>query len=142
MAQYSDNWHIRHLVEPASVKAGSIMPNYPHLLRKPFSGDAVAAGVRAMVTLGVPYTDEEVEQAEALARAQAAEMVAALIETDGPEAVPDLSAYGLTLEETQMIAVVAYLQRLGTDLMNAEPATEDATDVAALPAPEADHAVR
>jgi cbb3-type cytochrome oxidase cytochrome c subunit len=62
-----------------------------------------------MVNLGVPYTEDEVTSAAELARSQAEQMVAEVLQQDGPDAVPS------GLEATKMIALVAYLQRLGKD---------------------------
>ena len=64
----------------------------------------------AMITLGVPYAPEDVETAEADARAQARAVIDEIIEQDGPEAVGD------GWETKKVVALVAYLQRLGTDL--------------------------
>jgi cytochrome c oxidase cbb3-type subunit I/II len=114
--KYSHDWHIRHLVEPRSVSPGSIMPNYAHLLANPLDLDGLPARVRAMAILGVPYGEDEIQAAADLARSQAAQIVAEIIEQDGPEALPP----NVDLANTQMVAMVAYLQRLGTDLYATE----------------------
>lgn len=114
--KYSHTWHIRHMIEPASVTEGSIMPNYPHLIRKPLDWSVVQSRVRAMTWLGVPYSEYEVENAEMIARAQAKSMVEEILLQDGPGAIPGPEECPPGLENTQMIALVAYLQRLGTDL--------------------------
>ena len=93
------------------------MPNYPHLIEDQVDFDGIVDRVAAMATLGVPYTDEEIASAADDARAQAAAIVAEIIEQEGPGAIPE------GVESTSMIALVAYLQRLGTDL-NATEATE------------------
>jgi cytochrome c oxidase cbb3-type subunit I/II len=117
--KYSHNWHIQHLIEAKSMTKGSIMPNYPHLMGELAWGE-IPRRVSAMALLGVPYTDEEIAEAEALARDQAAAMVQELIDQDGADAAPE------NLVDSQMIALVAYLQRLGTDLTAAgEEATPE-----------------
>jgi cytochrome c oxidase cbb3-type subunit I/II len=108
--KYSHNWHIRHLVEPKSMTKGSIMPNYPHLLREELDYEGIVSRVRAMAALGVPYTADDIEDAPRIARAQADAMVAEILEQDGADAIPP------GLETTKMIAIVAYLQRLGVDI--------------------------
>jgi cytochrome c oxidase cbb3-type subunit I/II len=114
--KYSSDWHIRHFIEPKSMKPGSIMPNYPHLVAEELDFASIPARVRAMVRLGVPYTPEQVEGAEALARAQARSIIDEIVRQSGPEAVQP------GWETRKVTALVAYLQRLGTDLYATEPA--------------------
>ncbi|MHC4810016.1 MAG: cytochrome-c oxidase, cbb3-type subunit I [Planctomycetota bacterium] len=114
--RYSHNWHIRHMIEPASMTKDSIMPNYPHMIRKPIDWSVVQRRVRAMQILGVPYSDEEVAGAEELAREQARAIVQEILEQDGPGAIPGPEECPPGLENVQVIALVAYLQRLGTDI--------------------------
>jgi len=108
--KYSNLWHIRHMIEPKSMVPRSIMPNYPHLIEKNLDFDAIESSVRTMVALGVPYTEEEVANAADLARKQASEVIGTIIEQDGPEAVDP------EWENKRIVALVAYLQRLGTDI--------------------------
>ena len=97
---------------------GSIMPNYPHLATTELDYDSIPARVRAMVVLGVPYGDEEVARSTELAREQARSIIAEIVEQDGAEAVDP------AWESSQAVAVVAYLQRLGTDIFAVEEETE------------------
>jgi len=128
--KFSHTWHIRHMIEPAAMTEDSIMPNYPHLIRKELDWDAVDRRVRAMRLLGVPYSEEEVENATELAKQQARDMVQEILETDGPGAIPHEEGWP-RLEDTQMIALVAYLQRLGTDIYRTpEPVEEEGPVVA------------
>jgi cytochrome c oxidase cbb3-type subunit I/II len=117
--KYSDGWHINHLVEPKAASPGSIMPNYPHLVRDALDFDAIPGKLRAMVTLGVPYEASEIENAVADAKAQARKMVDLIVDQDGPDAV------GADWETSKAIALTAYLQRLGTDIY-AVPETDEA----------------
>jgi cytochrome c oxidase cbb3-type subunit I/II len=108
--RYSNGWHMRHLLAPKDVTRGSIMPVYEHLLDDQIAFDAIPARLRALQRLGVPYTDEQVAQGAELARAQAKAVIDKIVEQDGPDAVEP------GWETTRAAALVAYLQRLGTDL--------------------------
>jgi len=112
--KYSDLWHIRHMLEPSAVTQGSIMPNYPHLLEQDLNFEQLGTRVSVMAKLGVPYTEDEIARAPQLAIDQAKGIVTGIIEQDGPGALPD----GLD-HNKKVIALVAYLQRLGTDLFKA-----------------------
>ncbi|GGX01945.1 MULTISPECIES: cytochrome-c oxidase, cbb3-type subunit II [Undibacterium] len=87
--RYSDTWHKDHLTDPRSVVPESNMPAYPWLLKATVDGAGMAPRMRAMKTLGVPYTDEQI--------AKAAEEVSG---------------------KTEMEALIAYLQVLGTAIKN------------------------
>jgi len=104
--KYSHDWHVRHLLDPEELVSGSIMPTYPHLLDQPIDYDGLSRKLWALRVIGTPYTDEEVENAAELARAQAAQINRELIEQGGFTDVGD----------TKVIALVAYLQRLGVDI--------------------------
>lgn len=83
--KYSDDWHYRHLRAPRDVVPESVMPNYPWLENNAVSAQGTADIMRAMRTLGVPYTDADIESAAS--------------EVEG---------------KNELQAVVAYLQVLGT----------------------------
>ena len=72
--KYNHLWHYNHFRNPRTVVAGSIMPNYPWLLRDKIDFDEIPASVRAMVRLGVPYTKEERKHSVSLAKAQASKI--------------------------------------------------------------------
>ena len=103
-------WHVRHLEDPTSTTQGSIMPRYPWLLTDALDFSVVQSRIDAMAMLGVPY-GEALTRGEELARAQA-QLVADEIQKQG----------GPALHGMEVLAMVAYLQRLGTDL-NAPPPT-------------------
>ena len=63
--KYPSLWHVRHMEPPDSTTPGSVMPRYPHLLTDAFDTSLVAAKMRALRTVGVPYTDGEIETAPA-----------------------------------------------------------------------------
>jgi len=124
----SNGWHIRHLIEPKSVVPGSIMPNYPHLIEQELDFDAIDASMRAMVRLGVPYTTDEVRNAVANAKAQGREVIRTILEQDGADAADP------AWESRKIVALVAYLQRLGTDLYKSpdeETPAEDESSIVA-----------
>jgi cytochrome c oxidase cbb3-type subunit I/II len=104
--KYPDLWHVRHMEDPRSTTPQSIMPAYPWLSRARINWAALERGVAAQATLGVPYTRDEVTGAAALGRKQARQVAAAIVQQGGPAG----------LEDTQLVALIAYLQRLGTDI--------------------------
>jgi cytochrome c oxidase cbb3-type subunit I/II len=82
------------------------MPAYPWLARDPVDWRAVGRGVAAQVTLGVPYPRDAAANAAALARKQGQQIAGEIVQQGGPAG----------LEETKVVALIAYLQRLGTDI--------------------------
>jgi cytochrome c oxidase cbb3-type subunit I/II len=111
--KYPDLWHVRHMDDPASITARSIMPKYGHLLTNEIDFDGLQRRVDAMVMLGVPYGDAvRAGAAPRLAREQAELMARAIESQGGPGGLAD----------KQIIALTAYLQRLGKDIKGATPA--------------------
>ena len=104
--KYPHLWHVRHMQDPRSTTPQSIMPPYPWLLSGAIDMAAIERGVAAQVTLGVPYTPAEVAGAAAAARAQAKGIADEIVKQGGPTG----------LEDKQITALIAYLQRLGTDI--------------------------
>ncbi len=111
--KYPHLWHVRHMENPRSTSPRSLMPDYPWLLRDELELGDLSAKMRAVRVVGLPYSDEEVENAEALARAQAEALAAEVVEQGGPDGLAD----------REITALVAYLQRLGT--MGATPNRDD-----------------
>ena len=118
-------WHLRHFNNPVDTSPGSIMPRYPHLLDAPIDFAAADASVRALRAVGVPYTDADVAGAEASARAQAVMVEAQLVGENGGRAEGMQGMAG-----RRVVALIAYMQRLGTDL-NRPVEVAPATSVAA-----------
>jgi cytochrome c oxidase cbb3-type subunit I/II len=110
--KYPHLWHVRHMEDPRSTSPGSIMPPYPWLQRDRIDWAALQRGVAAQKVLGTPYSAEEVQQAPSAAREQARGVAQAIVEQGGPGG----------LDETKLVALVAYLQRLGTDIKQAPAA--------------------
>ncbi len=111
--KYPDLWHVRHMNNPRDVVEQSIMPPYPWMLEKPIDFSAIQPRVDAMVMLGVPYGDA-VNSAEQMARAQAEGIASSIVEQGGPKG----------LQDKEITALVAYLQRLGTDIFKDPPKPE------------------
>ena len=103
--KYSHLWHYMHMDDPRSVSPGSIMPAYPWLYTQATDESVLPAKIRAMQKLGVPYPKDYDRQAVDDMRAQAAQIAAELRKQKVP-AEPD----------KEIIALIAYLQRLGTDI--------------------------
>ncbi|BAU73558.1 cytochrome-c oxidase, cbb3-type subunit II [Metapseudomonas furukawaii] len=87
--RYSDDWHRAHLYNPRNVVPESKMPAYPWLVENTLDGKDTAAKLRALQTLGVPYSEDDVAGAQAAVKGK-----------------------------TEMDALVAYLQVLGTAVKN------------------------
>jgi cytochrome c oxidase cbb3-type subunit I/II len=105
--KYPDSWHYNHMVDPRSMSPGSIMPRYPWLATNDLNNKYLAAKIKGLRTLGTPYPQGFEDEALADLEAQAAE-IAASLRNDG------IDQEGL--EQKEMIALIAYLQRLGTDI--------------------------
>ncbi len=100
--KYPDLWHYKHLVDPRSISPSSIMPAYAWLNDRKINLDQTPGKIAAMKSLGVPYLDKDVSQARASAQAQGAR-VASELQAQGVAVAPD----------SEMVALIAYLQRLG-----------------------------
>lgn len=100
--KYPNLWHYQHMVDPRSTSPGSNMPSYRWMKAARVDFSRTEKKLRVMRKLGVPYTDSEIAGAAALAREQAA-----LIQADLEKQSVRVDA------ESQMIALIAYLQRLG-----------------------------
>ena len=87
--RYSDDWHRIHLSNPREVVPESNMPGYPWMARQPANAADIEAKMRALRSVGVPYSEEEIKGAKA--------------ELQG---------------KSEMDALIAYLQVLGTALKN------------------------
>jgi len=112
--KYPDAWHYRHMEDPVKTSAGSIMPRYPWLISDDLDTSLTVKKLKAMKTLGVPYSDAEIANADADRDAQAAKVVANL-KTAGIDCDPN----------KEIIALIAYLQRMGTDFTSGDGATSE-----------------
>ena len=123
--KYSDEWHVAHLVDPRSVVPESVMPPYRFLLDRGIEARDVALHLLTNRTVGVPYTDEMVENARADLRAQADPEGdhESLLARYPKAAVGDFDGNPRRLSE--MDALVAYLQILGRMVDFTEVGLED-----------------
>jgi cytochrome c oxidase cbb3-type subunit I/II len=103
--KYPDSWHYNHMLDPTSMSPGSIMPAYPWLLEDQVDVRSTVGKIKAMKRLGVPYPEGYENQAAADMQKQAEE-IAASLKKDGIE----------TLADREIVALIAYLQRLGKDI--------------------------
>ena len=113
--KYSDEWHLDHLIDPRSVVPESIMPGYPFLSAAKVEDREISAHLQANVVAGVPYTEEQISNAKLDLRAQAdpeGNDVDAFLERYPNAIVRDFD--GNPGEVTEMDALIAYLQMLGT----------------------------
>ena len=95
---YSDDWHYLHMMDPRAVVPGSNMPAYPWLAERYVDPEVVERRMRALRRIGTPYTDEDID-----------------------------GAYEAVAGKTEMDAIIAYLQGLGTEWtgQHAQPDAED-----------------
>ena len=100
----SSFWHWTHFEDPSVVAEGSVMPSYRHLLESDLNYKGIPPLVKTAHQLGAPYEDE-LENAISLAKTQAEKIAADIVSQGGPAATYD----------KQAVALIAYLQRLGTD---------------------------
>ena len=103
--KYSNAWHYNHMLDPTSMSPGSIMPPYPWLITQKLDTTQTEAKIRAMQTLGVPYRENFDQVAKAKLKEQA-DAIAADLKQNNIEVKSD----------REIIALIAYLQRLGTDI--------------------------
>lgn len=123
-ARYSDEWHVQHLKSPRSLVPETVMPGYPFLATTELRTDNASAHLKANVAVGVPYSDDMVKFAEADMLAQAnpdSDDVEGLEKRYAKISVRDFD--GNPKKLTEMDALVAYLQMLGTlvDFKKYEP---------------------
>jgi len=121
--KYSDSWHLNHMYDPQSTSPGSIMPSYPWLITDRLDISNIEAKMKTMVALGVPYSEEEISNAQ-----QSIAQQAVIIEQNLMEDPQFAKAYleevaqskemddFVPLSEREIVAMIAYLQRLGTDI--------------------------
>jgi cytochrome c oxidase cbb3-type subunit I/II len=100
--KYPHSWHYDHMMEPRSTSVGSNMPAYPHLFTDKFDQKTLPKKVAVMTRLGVPYPAMTADEIKMQALEQAVK-IAEELKAQGKVAAPD----------TQIVALIAYLQKLG-----------------------------
>ena len=104
--KYPHLWHVDHMMDPRKVNKQSIMPPYPWLLEDELDTSELPKKLEVLSMLNTPYGIDQIDNAEQIARDQAREIAAQIVVEGGPEG----------LEDKEIVALVAYLQRLGKDL--------------------------
>jgi cytochrome c oxidase cbb3-type subunit I/II len=122
--KYNDNWHFNHMYDPQAMNDKSIMPRYPWIIKNELDKSNTEAKMKVMVTLGVPYTDEEITNAQANMLAQGTKIEQSLYtdpdfvnsyEADKKYAAENGEPF-VEMKNREIVALIAYLQRLGTDI--------------------------
>ena len=112
--RYSNDWHVAHMISPRAVVPESVMPAYPFLATRRLEFDDIAQHLKALRAVGTPYTDEMIANARADLTAQVdPDVDPTALEKRYPRAVVG-KFNGETTEITELDALVAYLQMLGT----------------------------
>lgn len=103
--KYPDSWHYNHMLEPGSMSPGSVMPAYPWMLDATIDTASTPAKIRTMQKLGVPYPEgyDQVANADLMKQAE---------QIKGRLAADKIK----TPANREIIAMIAYLQRMGTDI--------------------------
>lgn len=115
----SSKWHWDHFEDPAGQVEGSVMPNYKHLLHDEIPYEEIVKHVQAAHVLGAEYSEEALTNTGDVAYRQAEQIVADIVSQGGP---PDQM-------DKKVIALIAYVQRLGVDAFKTpEPETDPATE--------------
>ncbi len=103
--KYSNAWHYNHMMDPTSMSPGSIMPPYPWLITQTLDISTTPSKIRAMQTLGVPYREGFAD----IANENLAEQAEGIAD--------DLKQNNIKVNsDKEIIALIAYLQRMGTDI--------------------------
>lgn len=123
--KYNDNWHFNHMWDPQSTSPKSIMPAYKWLFdNQAMDYSNIEGKMRAMQTLGVPYTEQDIANAKQ-SIAEQSEMIEKNLYNDpdfvkayekSREKVKAKGETFVSMKDREIVALIAYLQRLGTDI--------------------------
>ncbi len=122
--KYSDNWHLNHFYDPQTTSSGSIMPSYKWLIKDKLDRSLTEDKMNVMVSLGVPYTPEEIDRAQQWMDEQATQIeknlytdpdFAKTYEADKKYAKENGLDF-IEMRDREVVALIAYIQRLGTDI--------------------------
>ncbi len=112
--KYPDSWHYHHMLDPQTMSPGSIMPDYAFMIEKDLDTSVTAAKINAMIKLGVPYPADYAKYATRDLMTQA-EQITTRLKADGITVMPN----------KEIVAMIAYMQRLGTDIKAQKPEEEE-----------------
>jgi len=119
--KYNDSWHFNHMYDPQSTSSGSIMPRYQWLITDELNKSQTEKKMEVMAKLGVPYSEEDIANAQESMLAQGTQIeenlktdpdFAANYENDKANAGEGF----VEMRNREIVALIAYLQRLGTDI--------------------------
>jgi cytochrome c oxidase cbb3-type subunit I/II len=110
--KYPDSWHYNHMYDPLSMSPGSIMPAYPWLIRDKLDVDNIPKKIKVLRTLGTPYA----KGYEKIALDDLEKQAAGIAQSLKNSGIKDDK-----LAQREIIALIAYLQRLGTDIKIKHP---------------------
>jgi cytochrome c oxidase cbb3-type subunit I/II len=116
-AKYPDAWHWKHMLEPRSTSPGSIMPAYPWLYDSKLDTTHTEGKIITLRKLGVPYADGFEREAVQDLKTQADKIAKSLKGTGVKDVQPNM----------EIVAMIAYLQRLGTDIRKIAPQAKNET---------------
>ena len=109
-----DVWHFNHMYDPQGLNEKSIMPRYQWLIKNELDKSSTQDKMRTMVTLGVPYSDADINNALKNMEKQATKIETNLLAN--PEIKKSFgNETASPLRDREIVALIAYLQRLGTD---------------------------
>ena len=122
--KYSDSWHLNHFYDPQSISSGSIMPSYKWIILNKLDKSDTENKMEVMVTLGVPYTPQDIARAQEWMTEQGIAIEENLY--SDPDFAKNYDANKANAKENDMefvemrnreiVALIAYIQRLGTDI--------------------------
>ena len=107
-------WHFNHFYDPQSISPGSLMPRYQWLVQNKLDNSLLQAKMEAMVTLGVPYSPEDIANAPKAIEEQASAIEKTLLAN--AEIKKSFEGSDVPLKDREIIALISYMQRLGTDI--------------------------
>ena len=106
-------WHYKHMLNPREMFSESIMPAYTWIIEWDMDLSLLPEKINAMRTLGVPYPEGYENEAVKQAELQALEIAADIVKTEMDEPTEEMI---INLSKKEIIALIAYLQRLGSDI--------------------------
>ena len=116
-------WHLEHFSNPSAKTQGSVMPSFAHLTVTKLDYDSIQERIVLASQFGTP--DQDLGPVDELAKVQARRIAWELAQLGGPMTVESVGGEELRVDETQTVALIAYIQRLGTDLLAAEETVEE-----------------
>jgi cytochrome c oxidase cbb3-type subunit I/II len=119
--KYNDIWHFKHMYDPQDIEENSIMPRYQWIIQNELDKSKTEKKMEVMVTLGVPYSEEDIANAQQSMLDQGMQIEANLNQDPdlATSFAEDKAANGndyVEIHNREIVALIAYLQRLGTDI--------------------------